>query len=648
MSDAALHFTRRVLVRQAITVVASFLVVAIFAPRLLVLEDDVVAGVLSAGATIAALAVVTTAVTSFVALRRHRPLLRALAVGDTDLVPSDLGRLAELPSALTSRFFVTCSLSAFVALVPGVRPDRLDEGRAVSLIILAITIFGGAAIPHYVLTRQATVEVLELSPVDPLHALLEALEMSRTPWRRVTRRLLLAVVAPVALMGAGAVLVTHAHLRTVVEQSRRTTALLIARAALDPAPTPPEHATEAARRQAEGRTRRGREAAALKAAELGFSVKMDTASAELREPVLSREPDGQLVATAPLDGATARISFSADLDPATITGSVAVGLLAVVLAGVLGSLFGRTLADDLAQATRSVRLLGTESVIRGSTQIARPARYALVADLGRAIEELAQRFRVFAAAQERALDARAAAHRMRGLLFASVSHDLKSPLNAVLGFAELVGQEPLTDAQRESLELIERRGRELLGLIETILDAARVEAGQLDLSVRPAMVGRLVAEAMRKARELSGDVDTTLVSEIAEDLPAVPADPAYATRALAVIIAHGVRTAAADGSTRPTRVTAMRARDAERVYIDVVYGSREVTRDELEMLFARQATGRGRGLTLGLSLARSVIELHGGAVVVQEQSDGGALCRVWFPLVAPAKRPQLSSFPTLG
>ena len=62
-----------------------------------------------------------------------------------------------------------------------------------SLIILAITIFGGAAIPHYVLTRQATVEVLELSPVDPLDALLDALELSRTPWRRVTRRLLLAV-----------------------------------------------------------------------------------------------------------------------------------------------------------------------------------------------------------------------------------------------------------------------------------------------------------------------------------------------------------------------------------------------------------------------------------------------------------------------
>jgi signal transduction histidine kinase len=84
------------------------------------------------------------------------------------------------------------------------------------------------------------------------------------------------------------------------------------------------------------------------------------------------------------------------------------------------------------------------------------------------------------------------------------------------------------------------------------------------------------------------------------------------------------------------------------VLVDVEFGSLDVTRAQLEQLFARQATGRGRGLTLGLSLARSVIELHGGAVEVDERPDGGAVCHVWLPLIVPAKRPQLSSFPTLG
>src|SRR5262249_7929191 len=251
---------------------------------------------------------------------------------------------------------------------------------------------------------------------------------------------------------------------------------------------------------------------------------------ELSDPTSSREPDGQIAVIVPLEEGQAIVRFSADLSPADITGGVLVGLLGLCLAVILATLYGRALADDLQQATRSVRLLGTESVLRGATRIARPARFSVVASLGHAIEDLTARFRVFAAAQERALDARAAAQRMRGLLFASVSHDLKSPLNAILGFAELVAQEDLTAAQYESLELITKRGRELLGLIETILDAARVEAEQLTLIPRHTDVKRLVTEGIRKARELTGDGGAKLGGEIAADLTAIPADPAHAPR----------------------------------------------------------------------------------------------------------------------
>lgn len=634
MSDPALHFGRRLLVRQALVGAAAFVVIGVFAPRLLMLEGDVAARVLSLGATLSVLALSTTALLSAISLRRHRGLLDALAAGERDVDPDALGRLADLPSVLSVRFFTLNTLVSALVMIPGVRPDKLDDGRAVSLFVLALTILGGAALPLHALIRQATLEVIELSPLDPLTALLETLEIRRLPWRRVTRRMLLAVVAPVALLGAAAVLVTHAHLRTFVEHSRRTTALLIARTALEAGPASA-----------------GRADAAAAAGGLGFIVRLslDPSGAPEQEPAFSRDPDGQLVVSAPLEDGRATLRFSAELDPATISGGVVVGVLAVALAGLLGAFFGRVLADDLMHATRRVRVVGTESVLRGSTQIARPARFAVVADLGRAIEDLTARFRVFAAAQERALDARAAAQRMRGLLFASVSHDLKSPLNAILGFADLVAQGELTAAQRESLSLISKRGRELLGLIETILDAARVEAGQLDLAARPMQVARLVGEAVQKARELAGDEAAPVIIEVAEGLPTIPGDPAYATRALAVIVAQGMRTAAADPSARVTCVRAtLPARPGDRVCIDVELGSREVTRDELEMLFARQATGRGRGLTLGLSLARSVIELHGGTVDVEGQGDGGAICHAWFPTVAPRKRPQLSSFPTLG
>ena len=85
-------------------------------------------------------------------------------------------------------------------------------------------------------------------------------------------------------------------------------------------------------------------------------------------------------------------------------------------------------------------------------------RYTQVAALNNAIDILAGRFRIFARAQERAIEARAAARKLRSLLFASVSHDLRSPLNSILGFAGLVRQKPLSarSARKPRLHRAER------------------------------------------------------------------------------------------------------------------------------------------------------------------------------------------------
>ncbi|MCC6553894.1 MAG: hypothetical protein IT372_12865 [Polyangiaceae bacterium] len=634
MSGDTVRFARQILGRQALVGAAAFGAIALLAPNLLLLEQDVAMGVLSVGGKIALAALASTAAMTALRLRAHRYLIRALMLESRAIEPEEIEQLAALPTALTLRFFLASSAIAGLTLIPGIRPEKLDDGRAVSLLILAITILSASAIPHYVLTRAATVGLLELSPIEPIGALLEKAELYQTPRRRVTQKLLLAVAAPVLLVGVGAVLTSHAHLRAFIEQSRRTTAVLIARTSLEPS------------RGAIGEA--GREAAVAAAAEFGFLARIEHGAGDA-EPSFRREADGQIAVSAPLDDGDAVVRFSADLDLAIATWGALLAILAVLVAGALGGLSGRVLAADLIHATRRVRLLGTESVLRGDTQIARPARFAVVARLGLAIEDLTARFRVFAAAQERALEAREAAQRMRGLLFASVSHDLKSPLNSILGFADLVAQEDLTPAQRESLGLISTRGRELLGLIETILDAARVEAGQLTLEPQPTEVPEIVAGAVRKARELASDVRGDIAVEVAAGLGWISVDRAYATRAIAVILAHALRTGAADPAARLVRLTAS-AGDAfcESVRFDVEYGSRDVPLDELEALFSRQTTARGRGLTLGLSHARSVVELHGGSLELSGSSDGRPVCHACFPRVPPDRRPRLSSIPTLG
>jgi len=635
MSDPLLSFMRRILWRQVLVAVGGLFIILTLSPRLLALESDVAESVQSTGTLLSMVAFTIGTLVSIIAMRRHRRVVRALSAGTGTIEPAELGRFAELPATLTTAAVATAMLCASLIFVPGLRPDKLDDGRAVSLFVLAVTIVGATSIPYYVLIRQATLGLVELCPLEPLMMHLEMLELKGTPWRRLISRVLLAVVAPVVLMGVGAALVAHAHLRTLTEQSRRTTAVLIARTALEPG--------NGAHHEA------GRADAIEAAAEFGFLARVEPTALDTSEPSSMREPDGQIAVTAPLDEGHAIIRFSADLSPEDIRGSVGVGLAALLIAAALAALFGRAFADDLLQATRSVRLLGTENVLRGQSRLARPARFGVVDDLGRAIEALTERFRVFAAAQERALEARATAQRMRGLLFASVSHDLKSPLNAILGFADLVAQEDLTPAQEESLSMIRKRGRELLALIETILDAARVEAGQLELVSRRMAVSRLVFEARRLAHELASDADTRTLVAVEDQIPMIPVDPTYATRALSVIVAHALRTASADAVTPTVQIRAtLPASPGGRVCIDVEYGSRSLSRDELERLFARRATSRGRGLTLGLNLARSVIELHGGSVDVYGEKEGAPVCRVWMPLDPPMQRPKLSSFPTLG
>lgn len=634
MTSSAAPFIRNVLVRQAIIGLIAFGATALLAPLLIVIEWDIAISVFWVELAIALVTLAATTALSAARLLSHRRVVEALIGGWPAAQPDQIESLAALPSALTVSFFGAGSLISFLMLVPGIRPEKLDGSRTISLIVLSITILSAAAIPLYMVARAATLHLIELCPPEAITTLLDREELYQKPPRRVVRRLVIAVAAPVALVGVGAVLIAHAHLRTQIEQSQRTTALLVTRAALDT----PLRAQRAAERAD----------AIAAAAELGFLARFDEPS-DVTEPAFRREADGQIALTVPLDDGPAIVRFSAELDPTFTTFEAALAALGVLVSLALGGLFGRWLSADLVLATQGVRLLGTESVMRGPAHVARPARFEVVSGLGKAIEGLAERFRTFAAAQERALEARDAAQRMRGLLFASVSHDLKSPLNAIIGFAELVGQEPLTRAQRESLELIGRRGRELLALIETILDAARVEAGQLTLAPRPMVVAALVTEAVRKARDLTNDAGGEIAVEVPDDLPPVPVDAAYLTRAVGTIIAHALRTAAGDPTSRIVRVRAALAADpGDCISVDVEYGSRDVPPAELEALFARQVTSRGRGLTLGLSLARSVIELHGGTIEVHGAPDGRPVCQASIPLTLSRERPRLSAIPRLA
>jgi signal transduction histidine kinase len=248
-----------------------------------------------------------------------------------------------------------------------------------------------------------------------------------------------------------------------------------------------------------------------------------------------------------------------------------------------------------------------------------------------AIRGLADRFVLFAQAQEHAIDARARATRMRGLFFASVSHDLKGPLNSILGFTQLVATETLERGQKESLHAVHSRAQELLALIETILDAARVEEGHLSLMTEEVSFHQLYEAALGKAAQLCTGSGVQIYDEIERGIPLLLVDRIRIQRALATLLAYSIR------SNPDGRMWVRAERESSnRMRIDIDVPKPQHAPTEVEaMLAPTLSEGRRehRGLALGLRLARSVVELHRGTVRVVDRGKKGAMFCVSLPTV---------------
>ncbi|MCB9584606.1 MAG: HAMP domain-containing histidine kinase [Polyangiaceae bacterium] len=594
MNPAASKLIQRVLGWQLVFSIFTTLLLAFGGPALLLLGRAVNSPASRGIAAFGLLGSVLALTTSWLSLRRHRFLLRALALGSRSVEASELSSLSGEPWRATLRWTVP-NLLAYSALITPLRPALLDQTTGVSLYLLCSVIVAASSLPLMVLIRAATARAIQLAPPEAMAEVVEEAFQVAPNQRPVPRRLITAVAMPVLFVALGSALIAGSHLRRSDELDREETARAMARAALEAGPG---FVPDAGVHDAVTEARRSGFAPRLLGNESGYRV--------------DHFDNGIVQLTVPLDEGSAAIQFSGSTVPVVSIAAILITLLVVGAAAFAGGLLGRELLRDLQLATGSLRTLSTESLLRGAAPQLGPVRFAPVGALTDSVEQLTERFREFARAQERAIDAREAAARMRGLFFASVSHDLKSPLNAILGFTELVRLEPLTEGQQESLELIDRRGRELLALIETILDAARVEARQLSLVVDEVELGELLEAAVAKAHDLGGDSPARIELDVDDPQAHLSVDLVRAARALATLIGHALRTA-----DRDSNVFVVARREARRVHLDISVPRTDTSATQLEgLLDPSQTVGsrQHRGLALGLSLVRSVIQLHGGTV----------------------------------
>ncbi|MDX2051353.1 MAG: HAMP domain-containing sensor histidine kinase [Polyangiaceae bacterium] len=549
---------------------------------------------------------------NFLRLRRYRFVLRALALQSTSIEADDLGRLSDEPARLVWAWVLPSTAGAVLSVTLW-RPDVLDLASGITLSLLGVIMISTVSLPLFLLLRLNVLRALELSPPAAMRDLAELAEHDGYVRQHVARRLLAAVLTPVGVLSLGAALIVNAHLRRADELAREETARAFARSVLEESPGVVPAA--------------GLNPALLRARSLGFSAQMLEGRTAYS---IKRGQDSLVLLTTPLDHGGAEVRFKSSSVRALSENTLLLSLGAVLAAAAAGLALGHILRRDLVLVARRVRLLGTETLPSNYPAAFQKATFTAISELGDSIEELAARFRQFSRAQERAIDARERAAKMRGLFFASVSHDLKSPLNAILGFTELVRQtDVISQAQAESLGVIERRGKELLALIETILDAARVEAGLLTLLPEVAEIDAMVEQSNEIGRYLGGESKVEIVTALPKERPQMLIDRIRLPRALGTFIGYAIRTAKGP----IVRVHVVRVTH-DRIRMDIEIPEAGLTRKKLLAVLdpsKQPGVGEHRGLALGLRVARSVVELHHGTVAVREQKPIGAYFSVTLP-----------------
>ena len=212
---------------------------------------------------------------------------------------------------------------------------------------------------------------------------------------------------------------------------------------------------------------------------------------------------------------------------------------------------------------------------------------------------------------------------------ATASHELRSPLTSIKGFVELLAASELPDRHREFIEIILLSTNRLVDLVNDLLDVARVEAGQLEIQRRPIAVAEAVREVATLMAPRFREKDQELAVEIAPALPVAYADPAR-VRQIVTNLMTNAHLYTPDGG----RITVSVGAASDEVMISVADTGRGMTQEQVKRVFDRfyraETAGPG-GSGLGLSIVKSLVELHEGTIDVTSSPGQGTTVNVRLP-----------------
>jgi signal transduction histidine kinase len=218
-----------------------------------------------------------------------------------------------------------------------------------------------------------------------------------------------------------------------------------------------------------------------------------------------------------------------------------------------------------------------------------------------------------------------------------VTHDLKSPLTSVLGYADILlrGREgPLSENQLRDIGIIKKQGGVLLSLIDTILDYSRAEFGKLIVNKEEVPLVANVRQLLEQVKAEADEKNLSVKAELPAEEIKIKADKIMIDRVIANLLANAIKYTQDKGE-----IALSVSRRADAVRVSVKDTGRGVAKDKLANLFEKfylidtEGARKDRSLGLGLYIARTFVEAHGGKIEAESAGPGqGATFTFTLPI----------------
>jgi signal transduction histidine kinase len=235
----------------------------------------------------------------------------------------------------------------------------------------------------------------------------------------------------------------------------------------------------------------------------------------------------------------------------------------------------------------------------------------------------------------------ASATKHKSEFLANMSHELRTPLNAILGYTELILDNIYGDVSvkiRDVLERLAHNGRHLLGLINDVLDLSKIEAGQLILSLNEYSMGEVVQTVFTSVEALAVEKKLGLKAVVLPDLTTGRGDEQRIAQVLLNLLGNAIKFTD-EGEVR-VEVTASN----ETFLVSVSDTGPGLSEADQKRIFEefRQVDGSSTrekgGSGLGLSIAKKIVEMHGGRIWVESIPGEGSIFRFTLPVRVEKQR----------